>query len=183
MKKSFKQNKTPTQLYYYIYYKKNCEKLRGRAKLYRQQNSEKIKEYARNYMLKREPWLIRKMKEYQKEYQKNYSRKLYRNPKFRFNSNIRRAISEALEGKKMGRRWETLVGYTLQDLIKHLEKLFDENMNWENYGSYWWIDHIKPISLFSYSCSKDLEFKECWALNNLQPMEKIANIKKGNKYL
>ena len=30
--------------------------------------------------------------------------------------------------------------------------------------------------------SHDEEFKKCWALENLQPMEKIANIKKGNKY-
>ncbi len=30
---------------------------------------------------------------------------------------------------------------------------------------------------------QDQEFKECWALSNLQPLEAIANIKKGNKYL
>ena len=54
-------------------------------------------------------------------------------------------------------------------------------MTWDNYGSYWWIDHIKPRSLFKYEKPEDKEFKECWALKNLQPMEKIANIKKGNK--
>ena len=181
MKKSL--NKTPTQIYYYIYYRKNREKIREMHKLYRQQNSEKIKEYARTYMLRREPWLIRKMKEYQKEYNRNYSRKPCKDPKFRLNSNVRRSISEALEGKKEGRRWEMLVGYTLKDLMKHLEAQFDDKMIWENYGSYWHIDHIKPKYLFKYENIEDLEFKECWALSNLQPLEAIANKKKGKKYL
>lgn len=55
-------------------------------------------------------------------------------------------------------------------------------MNWDNYGSYWHIDHIKPISLFKYETAEDPEFKKCWALDNLQPLEKIANLKKGNKF-
>ena len=45
-----------------------------------------------------------------------------------------------------------------------------------------WIDHIKPRSLFKYKKPENKEFKECWALNNLQPLEKIANIKKFNHY-
>ena len=91
-------------------------------------------------------------------------------------------MNYSLRGKKEGRRWESLVGYKLKDLIMHLEKQFDENMSQVNYGSYWWIDHIKPRSLFNYTIPEDKEFKECWSLGNLQPMEKIANIKKSNNY-
>ena len=29
---------------------------------------------------------------------------------------------------------------------------------------------------------KDPEFKKCWALKNLQPLEKITNIKKSNHF-
>ena len=47
---------------------------------------------------------------------------------------------------------------------------------------YRWVFHIKPKSLFNYTYPEDQEFKDCWALNNLQPMEKIANIKKSNHY-
>ena len=88
-------------------------------------------------------------------------------------------ISKVLKGKKAGRRWQDLIGYTIEDLIQHLEKQFDEKMNWDNYGRYWHIDHIRPKSLFKYETAEDPEFKKCWALENLQPMEKIANIKKG----
>ena len=44
------------------------------------------------------------------------------------------------------------------------------------------LDHIKPIILFNFNSPEDKEFQECWALNNLRPLEKMANIKKGNKY-
>ena len=55
-------------------------------------------------------------------------------------------------------------------------------MNWENYGSYWHIDHIKPKSLFIFESLEDEEFKQCWSLNNLRPLEAKENIRKGNRF-
>ena len=125
-------------------------------------------------------------KEYKKKYQRKYMKKRRRkDPKFHLDNNISNLIRCSLKvkkAKKAGRKWETLVGYSLEDLIKHLEKQFDSKMNWENYGSYWSIDHIKPRSLFHYIYPEDPQFKECWALNNLQPLEKIENIIKSNRY-
>lgn len=83
---------------------------------------------------------------------------------------------------KGNRSWEVLVGYTAQDLITHLESKFDSHMTWENYGSYWHIDHIKPKSWFAYSSPEDPQFKECWSLANLQPLEAKQNLRKNNKY-
>jgi len=102
--------------------------------------------------------------------------------KFRLDRNIASTISISLKGKKAGRTWESLVGYTIEDLIKHLESKFEFWMSWSNYGK-WHIDHIKPKSLFHYTCPEDQEFKECWALSNLQPMEAKENIKKSNKFI
>ena len=137
---------------------------------------------------------IRKLEE-QRKRRNEYLRKRYkqrrhipRTPAERINDNIRSVIRQSLNNKKAGRKWETLVGYTVDDLIKHLEILFDGKMTWDNYGKYeegkykWHIDHIKPISLFHYKDTNDREFKECWALSNLQPLEVIANISKGNRY-
>jgi 5-methylcytosine-specific restriction endonuclease McrA len=87
-----------------------------------------------------------------------------------------------MNGKKQGRSWEKLVGYTIEDLIKHLENQFTGDMSWENYGK-WELDHIKPKSLFKYETAEDAEFKKCWALENLQPLSKIENRKKRNKYI
>ena len=112
---------------------------------------------------------------------REYDRKRRKDPKHRLDRNTSRVISLSLNGKKAGQRWEKLVGYTLEDLVKHLEKQFDAKMNWGNYGLYWWIDHIRPISSFKYENPGDRKFKECWALNNLRPLERTANQKKSNK--
>jgi hypothetical protein len=93
-----------------------------------------------------------------------------------------RAIWFALKGKKNGRKWEILVDYSLKDLMKYLEKQFNNKMNWDNYGSYWEVDHIKPKSLFHYQIPEDPEFKKCWALENLQPLEISLNRKKHNNF-
>lgn len=59
--------------------------------------------------------------------------------------------------------------------------------NWDNYGKYdstrktWQIDHIIPQSKLRFSSFNDENFKKLWALNNLRPLETVANIKKGNK--
>jgi hypothetical protein len=116
-----------------------------------------------------------------------YSRKRNNNqyktdPRFRVSKCIATQIYLAIRGKKAGRRWEALAGYSLEDLMSHLERQFDENMTWGNYGKYWHIDHIMPKSWFIYDEPEDIGFKMCWGLNNLQPLEAKENIKKSNKY-
>jgi hypothetical protein len=76
--------------------------------------------------------------------------------------------------------WETLVGYNVDDLMKHLEAQFQEGMTWENYGPVWHVDHKVADALFEYTSFTDEAFKKCWSLENLQPMFAIENIKKGN---
>lgn len=91
-------------------------------------------------------------------------------------------MHHALKAKKAGRKWEDLVGYTLQDLINHIDPLLGETMTWENYGSVWHVDHITPKSWFKYDSVNDPQFKACWALSNLQPKLKMDNIRKGNRF-
>lgn len=69
--------------------------------------------------------------------------------------------------------------FAVEQLRDHLQSMFSDGMNWDNYGK-WHIDHIKPCSLFKQDDMT--EFKECWSLQNLQPMWASDNIKKGNKY-
>lgn len=71
--------------------------------------------------------------------------------------------------------------FTLDELMNHLQSLFEPDMSWNNYGE-WQVDHIRPESSFNYSSCKDPEFLACWSLDNLQPMWAIENQKKGAKY-
>lgn len=95
-----------------------------------------------------------------------------------FSANMR----NSLKGAKGGRSWEKLVGYSVNDLIDHLESRFHEGMTWDNYGA-WHIDHIRPIDSFNYLSPEDEEFRECWALQNLQPLWALENMRKGSKIL
>jgi len=164
---------------------KNMVGIKEHYKKYYQKNKDKYKERYRKNRIEFIKYSTKWKKEHPEKVKVNRRKhdQIYRlNPKFRVDHNLSRHIEKALERKKAGRKWEKLVGYTLEDLIKHLESKFDNKMTWENYGSYWDIDHIKPKSLFHYKNPEDPEFKKCWALENLQPLEHTANMKKWKKY-
>lgn len=93
-------------------------------------------------------------------------------------SNINASVYRALKYNRKKCRWLKLFNYNIQDLRKHLEKQFDENMSWNNYGSYWRIDKIIPSSFY-----RNIEIIKCWNLKNLRPMEKIKCLNKRGKIL
>jgi len=67
-----------------------------------------------------------------------------------------------------------------------VESLFKPGMNWNNYGygkNKWHVDHIRPISSFNFESTDDPEFKECWSLENLQPLWQEENLRKGAKIM
>jgi len=106
----------------------------------------------------------------------------YRNdPRIRVDNSFSSQIRQSLAGGKSGQSWEKLVGYTLDDLVLHLEQLFEDGMSWDNYGE-WHIDHRKPKSWFNYETQDNPAFKVCWALSNLQPKWGSENMQKSNRY-
>lgn len=84
--------------------------------------------------------------------------KLTTDPKFAINARMRHAVRKSLNGGKAGRPWETLVGYTAAELMRHLERQFVKGMSWENRGA-WEIDHIVPLSSFRLVSTCDPEFR------------------------
>jgi len=195
-RKYFKEHYQEIKEYWKRYYQKNKEKLKLREKLrgpeYRKKNKKKISKRMREYYQKNREEILKRHrnrlkipinKEKKKECNRIYEKKRRKiNKRYCLNRNISLAIYKALKSKKAGRKWETLVGYTIEDLIKYLEKLFDDKMNWDNYGSYWEIDHRIPKSWFKYETAENEEFKKCWALENLQPLEKWLNRSKNNRF-
>ena len=178
------------KLYQHDWYLKHREEVSKRGAEWRKNNrlkkrllnlawSRKNKEKARKSI---QNWEARHI-DRKRELCKLWMRKKRTNDfKFRLDLGMGRSIYQALKGNKNGRSWEKIVDFSLEDLISHLESKFDKNMTWNNYGSFWVIDHIKPKSLFHYNTAEAIEFKQCWGLSNLQPLEKIANLKKGNHF-
>jgi hypothetical protein len=114
------------------------------------------------------------------EIRKKYDDKKRNTLKGKLNAHITYGIWRSLKGLKKGCHWEDLVGYTVDQLKSHLEKQFLPGMSWENYGK-WHIDHKIPVAVFNITSFQDIDFHKCWALDNLQPMWKIDNLKKHKK--
>ena len=104
-------------------------------------------------------------------------------PFYRMCRNTSKAIWAFMKGSKGFRHWELVVGYTFKDLAARLTPLLRDSMTWENYGQYWHIDHIKPLSRFTKDTGVDAKVKVAFALTNLQPLLALENLVKNNKYV
>jgi len=117
-----------------------------------------------------------------KEITRNGHKKARGTPKGHINSTISKRMNESLKrGMKAGRAWESLVGYTVDQLKQHIEKMFKPGMSWENYGKAWHIDHKIPVAVFNFEKPEDIDFRICWSLKNLQPLDAHINMSKGAK--
>lgn len=172
------------------YLKNNPEKRRINKKNWKKNNQDKYlatkKKYYENnrkkYLVANKRWQKTNIEKVRKYFRERY-RKRKNILEVRLNNSISASIRDSLKknnGNKNGRHWEGLVGYTLSDLRIHLEKQFTEGMNWDNYGE-WHIDHRIPKSVFNYSSPEHIDFKRCWALDNLQPLWAYDNICKSNE--
>lgn len=82
---------------------------------------------------------------------------------------------------KAGRKWQDLVGYSIDDLRRHIEKQFKGGMTWERFmAGEIHVDHKIPVAAFNFTCPENPDFKKCWALKNLRPMWAIDNLTKGD---
>ena len=99
--------------------------------------------------------------------------------RIKISTNISQRMYASLKKNKQGLHWEGVVGYSAKELMSHLEGQFKNGMSWANYGSYWHVDHKIPIVAFNFKTVSDIDFKKCWALENLQPLEAVLNMRKG----
>lgn len=186
------------------YYLKNKESIKVKDKQYISDNLEKVKiRRQKLYIRKKEEIKIKdrviyknnkeKIKFKNKQwnidnptYMKEYNRRYFRerkatDPLFKLKCDIRCLIGSCFRKQflRKSRKTNEILGCTFEEFKVHLEKQFDKNMNWDNHGSYWEIDHIKPISL----AKNKEEVIELNHFTNLRPLEKSENRAKSNKYL
>ena len=181
-----KANKEKIKITYKKYYNANIEKIKATKKAYKKANKEKIKAQSKLYNEINKEKISAQGRLREKTYKKRrnllYNQRNKTNPKFNLNNRISKAIRKSLNKNKHKSHWEELVGYTLEQLKKHLEKQFKDGMNWELFleGKIH-IDHKIPMSVFNYEKIEDEDFKKCWALENLQPLWDKDNLKKHAK--
>ncbi len=117
-------------------------------------------------------------------YYKNTYNEVRRNrkktdPKYKLISNHRTYVYKCVKKNKLIKENKSFeyLGCSIEFLKNWLEYQFDDKMNWENYGKYWTIDHILPLSLFEFTNKKDDKIAFNWT--NLQPL--VDNFSKSNK--
>lgn len=160
-----------------IYYKKNHEKLKELDKKYRKENLEKERGKDRLYYKNNSEKIRKRHRKSCKKYYKTDIR-------YRLNQSIGGKINRSLKGNKAGRHWEDLVGYTLDDLMKHLKKTMPKGYDWQDYlEGRLHIDHIIPKSVFNFDNANQIDFQRCWALSNLQLLPAKENLSKSNKLI
>lgn len=161
-------------------------------KRYAAKNKEKIAEYHRGWADKNRIHLRKTHKNWRDsnkghidKYKRDYERNRRRiDPKYRLGARTRTALWTCLKERSVAKYRSTfeLLGYTLEELMNHLEKQFTEGMTWDNYGE-WHVDHKIPMSSFDFETTDDREFKLCWSLDNLRPLWEFDNLSKGPRYL
>ena len=107
---------------------------------------------------------------YSQEYDSAYRMKRYRNdPEYRLLHQLRSRVNQYL---KKGNQDKTIdfLGCSIKEWVVYLEQQWDDNMTWENHGTYWEIDHIHPLSK-----GGSFHYK------NTQPLKLLENRKKSNK--
>ena len=174
------------KIYMKNYNIKNNERLLEQKKLYRENNPNKRKEY---YEEHREEEI-----QYNKEYrEKNidtvkekcnirHKERYLSDIIYRTKINIRNAIGRiCYGGVKTGKSFE-LLGCDIDFFMKHIESQFTNEMTWENKGSCWHIDHIKPMASFKELSTCPIEQRLCSNWRNLQPLEAKENLLKGDKW-
>lgn len=100
---------------------------------------------------------------------------------FRIEKQYRNRVRECIKSKYYPKRtkfdyWNVL-GCTWDFLIGWLEFNMKDTMTWENYGSFWHVDHVRPCSSFDFSNESDR--RTCFNWTNLMPLESIENLKKS----
>ena len=122
---------------------------------------------------------LEKMNAYQREWRKKNN-----TPERKLRNTVSNSVYSALKigGHTKGGSTFARLPYTPAELKEHIENQFDKNMSWDNYGSYWNVDHIIPQAALIYDSLEHPNFQKCWALSNLRPLECGANASKGALY-
>ena len=177
--------KEKERAYFKQYYLEHKEELEKKQRAYSKQYYIKHKGEQRE---RNKAYLKQWRKENPEKYRKTknqYAKCRYKTDiKFNLNTRICRAIGKALKGNKNGKHWEDLVGYSLAGLTKRLKKTMPKGYTWQDYlNGDLHIDHITPIAVFNFTKPEHVDFKRCWALNNLRLLPARENLIKNAKLI
>ena len=186
------------------YFRRNCKKKDGavvnkpksickvcdleKQRIYREKNKETLAKRDADYYQKNKEHKLEVGKKYvaNNRVQRNVYIRVYKkvkretDPSFKVYENVRKRIWKLLTKNKSDKSGKSkeLLGCELDQYRKWLEFTFEEDMTWDNYGSYWHIDHVKPLISFDLSDKEAQHNAFHWT--NTRAMTATNNLKKGD---
>lgn len=137
------------------YYRKNKDIISSKRKIYRKQNPDKVKHWKNKYRDSIEG---------------------------KISMNLRRRVRYEIGS---GKDWLELLGCSYNHLKKWFEYNFNEDKHlgftWENYGTVWTIDHVKPCK--SFDMNNQQHIQQCFNWMNTLPVKKKYNQEKNGKII
>lgn len=159
-------------LYHKEHNKKNPEKRRERNRAWTKANPEKAKAKADRYY----------STEKGKAAKKRNQRTRYDN--YWLTDRIASQVRNVIGGRRGASQWPKLLGYTPEELRRHIERQFTKGMSWEKMmQGLIHLDHIIPVSSFEIAGPNCPNLKACWSLSNLRPLWAKENMSKHSKRL
>ena len=170
-------------------YLNNLDDRKQRNKKYREEHRDDLNEYSRVYRIENSD-KIKEYKEENKDYLKEYNTKYWSirmksDELFRFKSIMRKNINSLIKNKS--KSTQEIIGCSFKELKVHLESKFEDWMSWENYGLFngyydfgWDIDHIIPLS----SAKSEEDVTKLCHFTNLQPLcSRVNRYEKKDKII
>lgn len=162
------------------------EKVKQESMVFRQEHPEYAKKWYTKHKEEAKEWWQNRSEEQKAakaEYNKNWKNKQYtENTIYRLRIIISTSMMRSIKKNKTNKRLYRYLGYSIEELKEHLEHQFEDWMNWDNLGltankekETWQIDHIIPVNTFNIKEIGDEEFRKCWALDNLRPLDSYIN--------
>ena len=147
------------------YAAKNKEKLYAAKQAYRAANRDRVRAWVKKYDSNNRP---------RRAERDRIARRT--NPLRRLKDAIRGSVRAYIGARKnRDSRTFEIVGCSPEELRTHLESKFRDGMTWENYGSYWHVDHIVPL----VSGKTQVELFKLSHWTNMQPLTVAENLAKG----
>lgn len=179
------QNKEQSSIKHKEHYSKNKEKHLKRNRDNYFKNQDKHIQYHKNH--------YKNNKEKHAELSKKWREKKYprvelteeelrlKYNKRKLENKIRSLIKEAIKQQLKNSKAVLLLGCSVLECKLHLESKFKPEMNWENYGIIWEMDHI--IGCCNFDIFKLEEQQKCFHYTNLQPLFKTTKIAESFGYV
>lgn len=180
-KKYNAENKMQKHIYNQKYWLDNKKDRIEINKKYRDEHKITINAQRKEYRNKPEIKVHIKQKNIKYQPIRNAQNKLKRksDKNFQLKEILKSKIYKILKGQKTS--FMKYLGCSVEYLKKWLEIRFTKDMSWDNFGSYWQIDHVIPIDAFTFG--NEPEKYICFNWKNLQPLQSIENRRKTNKIL